>query len=141
VPMSAKAHLNYAVMLGTRNRMQERLKEGALAQKLAPQWPMAHVYQGDTLCRMKRYDEAFPEYMRGFKLGQNEPNLIALGLQCLWDGKQVKNHEEELLKLAAEADSRSWLNFLIVDIVNDGDKYNGVQPKYRPRGYNEGPKK
>ena len=141
VPLSAKAHLNYAVMLGTRNRMQERLEQGALAQKLAPAWPMAHVYQGDTLCRMKRYDEAFPEYMRGFKLGQNEPNLISLGLQCLWDGKHIKDHEDELLKVAAEADSHSWLNFLIVDIVNDGDKYNGVQPKYRPRGYNEGPKK
>ena len=141
VPRSAKAHLNYAVMLGTRSRMQERLKEGAIAQRLAPKWPMAHVYQGDTLCRMKRYDEAFPEYARGFKLGENEPNLIALGLQCLWDGKQIKKHEDELLKLAAESSDRSWLNFLIVDIVNDGEKYNGVQPKYRPRGYNEGPKK
>ena len=92
VPRSAKAHLNYAVMLGTRNRMNERLREGAIAQRLAPNWPMAHVYQGDTLCRMKRYDEAFPEYARGFKLGENEPNLIALGLQCLWDGKQIKKH-------------------------------------------------
>lgn len=141
VPRSAKAHLNYAVMLGTRSRMQERLKEGAVAQQLAPNWPMAHVYQGDTYCRMKRYDEAFPHYMRGFKLGPNEPNLIALGLQCLWDGKQIKNHEEELLRLANEADDRSWLNYLVTDIINNGDKYNGVQPKYRPRGYNEGPKK
>ena len=141
VPRSAKAHLNYAVMLGTRNRMQERLREGAIAQRLAPKWPMAHVYQGDTLCRMKRYDEAFPEYARGFKLGENEPNLIALGLQCLWDGKQIKKHEDELLQLAADSNDRSWLNFLIVDIINDGEKYNGVQPKYRPRGYNEGPKK
>jgi hypothetical protein len=141
VPRSAKAHLNYAVMLGTRNRMEERLREGAIAQQLAPNWPMAHVYQGDTLCRMKRYDEAFPHYARGFELGSNEPNLIALGLQCLWDGKQIKRHEDELLKLAAESNDRSWLNFLVVDIVNDGEKYNGVQPKYRPRGYNEGPKK
>jgi hypothetical protein len=141
VPLSAKAHLNYAVMLGTRSRMQERLNEGAVAQRLAPKWPMAHVYQGDTYCRMKRYYEAFPHYVRGFKLGPNEPNLIALGLQCLWDGKQIKNHEEELLKLASEADDRSWLNYLVTDIVNNGDKHNGVQPKYRPRGYNEGPKK
>jgi hypothetical protein len=141
VPRSAKAHLNYAVMLGTRNRMTERLREGAIAQQLAPDWPMAHVYQGDTLCRLKRYDEAFPHYARGFKVGPNEPNLIALGLQCLWDGKQIKKHEDELLKLAAESSDRSWLNFLVVDIVNDGEKYNGVQPKYRPRGYNEGPKK
>ncbi len=141
VPRSAKAHLNYAVMLGARNRMTERLREGAIALQLAPLWPMAHVYQGDTLCRMKRYDEAFPHYARGFELGPNEPNLIALGLQCLWDGKQIKPHEDELLKLAAESSDRSWLNFLVVDIVNDGEKYNGVQPKYRPRGYNEGPKK
>ncbi len=141
VPLSAKAHLNYAVMLGTRNRMDERLREGAVAQRLAPSWPMAHVYQGDTLCRMKRYAEAFPEYVRGFKLGPNEPNLIALGLQCLWDGKHIKDHEDELLQLAADAEDRSWLNYLVTDIVNNGDKYNGVQPKYRPRGYNEGPKK
>lgn len=141
VPLSAKAHLNYAVMLGTRGRMEERLKEGAIAQRLAPQWPMAHVYQGDTYCRMKRYDEAFPHYMRGFELGPNEPNLIALGLQCLWDGKQIKNHEAELLKLASEADDRSWLNYLVSDIIHNGDEHNGVQPRYRPRGYNEGPKK
>jgi hypothetical protein len=141
VPLSAKAHLNYAVMLGTRNRLDERLKEGAIAQRLAPKWPMAHVYQGDTYCRMHRYDEAFPHYMKGFKLGPNEPNLIALGLQCLWDGKQIKPHEEELIQIANEADNRSWLNYLVTDIVNNGEKHNGVQPKYRPRGYNEGPKK
>jgi len=141
VPLSAKAHLNYAVMLGTRNRMPERLKEGAIAQQLAPKWPMAHVYQGDTFCRMKRYDEAFPHYVRGFQLGPNEPNLISLGLQCLWDARQLKNHEADLVKIAEEADDRSWLNFLVSDIVTNGDKYNGVQPKYRPRGYNEGPKK
>jgi len=141
VPLSAKAHLNYAVMLGTRNRMEERLKEGAVAQQLAPKWPMAHVYQGDTFCRMKRYDEAFPHYVHGFQLGPNEPNLIALGLQCLWDGKQIKPHEAELEKIAEQADDRSWLNYLVSDIINNGDKYNGIQPKYRPRGYNEGPKK
>jgi hypothetical protein len=141
VPLSAKAHLNYAVMLGTRNRMDERLQEGAVAQRLAPRWPMAHVYQGDTYCRLHRYDEAFPHYLRGFKLGPNEPNLIALGLQCLWDGKQLKQHEEALVEAANQADDRSWLNYLVTDIVNNGDKHNGVQPKYRPRGYNEGPKK
>lgn len=141
VPKSAKAHLNYAVMLGTRSRMEERLKEGAIAQQLAPKWPMAHVYQGDALCRMKRYDEALPHYLRGFEIGQNEPNLIALGLQCLWDGGQIKPHESELQALLKRADDRSWLSYLISDILHNGDEHHGVNPKYRPRGYNEGPKK
>jgi tetratricopeptide (TPR) repeat protein len=82
-PNSAKARLNHAVMLGARQRLPERLAEGAHAIRLAPKWPMAHIYQGDTLCRMERPDEAWPHYRNGFELGPNEQNLIALALQCL----------------------------------------------------------
>jgi hypothetical protein len=27
------------------------------------------------------------------------------------------------------------------DTLENGEEYKGVNPKYRPRGYNEGPKK
>jgi hypothetical protein len=140
VPKSAKARLNHGVMLGARQRLAERLHEGAEAMRLAPKWPMAHVYQGDTLCRMDRAVEAWPHYKEGFLLGPNEPNLIALGLQCLWDKKQIEPHREELRSMA-EKTPGSWLAYLAYDILDNGVEHQGVQPKYRPRGYNEGPKK
>ena len=34
----------------------------------------------------------------------------------------------------------SWLAYLATDIVHNGKEHNGVQAKYRPRAYNEGPK-
>jgi hypothetical protein len=107
--------------------------------EIAPQWPMAHVYYADTLCRLGRYDEAWPHYRRGFELGTNDRNLIALGLQCLWDGKALKKHEEDLLELAGRHPG-SWLAYLGRDIVYNGEKHEGVDPQYRPRGYDEGPK-
>lgn len=139
-PNSAKARLNHAVMLGARNRLAERLAEGAHAVRLAPKWPMAHIYQGDTLCRMDKPAEAWPYYRKGFELGPNESNLIALALQCLWDKKHIEPHAEELKAMAAEHPG-SWLAYLGNDIVENGEEHKGVQPKYRPRGYNEGPKK
>jgi hypothetical protein len=100
---------------------------------------MAHVYLGDTLCRLHRPDEAWPSYVQGFKLADNEPNLIALALQCLWDENAFRAHEEELLELA-ELHPDTWLDFLAKDTANNGNEHGGVNPKYRPRGYNEGPK-
>jgi hypothetical protein len=138
-PRSAKAHLNYGVMLGARRQLDARLVENRLAMEIAPQWPMAHVYYADTLCRLGRYDEAWPHYRRGFELGTNDRNLIALGLQCLWDGKALKKHEEDLLELAGRHPG-SWLAYLGRDIVYNGEKHEGVDPQYRPRGYDEGPK-
>ena len=69
VPRSAKAHLNYSVMLGARGDLPGRLESNGTALALAPQWPMASVYMGDTLCRMHRAPEAVPHYERGFSLG------------------------------------------------------------------------
>ncbi|MGC4066166.1 MAG: hypothetical protein QM784_16285 [Polyangiaceae bacterium] len=120
--------------------MNERLGEGAAAIRLAPHWPMAHVYQGDTLCRMGRLDEAWPHYRRGFELGPNESNLIALALQCLWDHQHLERHRAELSEMAEKVPG-SWLSYLVFDILEHGGEHNGVQPKYRPRGYNEGPRK
>jgi hypothetical protein len=138
-PRSAKAHLNYAVMWGARGHLDTRLEESRIAVALAPQWPMAHIYLGDTLCRLHRSEEAWPYYLQGFKLADNEPNLIALALQCLWDENAFHAHEDELLALADQHPD-TWLDFLAKDVANNGAEHGGVHPKYRPRGYNEGPK-
>lgn len=139
VPNSAKAHLNYSVMKGARSDLGARLESSKKAVELAPEWPMAHVYTGDTLCRMQKADEAWPYYRHGFELGPNELSLIALALQCLHDEKRLKTYEDELRSLS-EKHPGTWLAYLAIDTLDNEEKNNGVDPKYRPRGYNEGPK-
>jgi tetratricopeptide (TPR) repeat protein len=139
-PNSAKAHLNYSVMVGARGRLEERLRANQRAIDLAPQWAMAHVYYGDTLCRLKRADEAWPHYVRGFELDPNSQSLVALALQCLWDKKAIADHDVELLELS-DRHPGTWLAYLGREIVYNGKKHGGVEKKYRPRGYDEGPKK
>ena len=139
VPRSAKAQLNYSVMLGARGQLEERLKVNAEAMRLAPKWPMAHVYYGDTLCRLKRAEQAWPHYMQGFELAPNDLNLIALGLQCAWEEKIIDAHKEEILAMS-DKHPGSWLAFLGSDLVANGTANGGVQKKYRPRAYDEGPK-
>ena len=143
VPNSAKAHLNYSVMLGARGDLTSRLTSNEVALRLAPEWPMASVYMGDTLCRLHRAPEAVPHYLRGFALGPNDMGLIALGLQCLWDEQQLTDDSDVRGELQDVADRYpgSWLKYLVDDTLTSGDEYKGVNPKYRPRGYNEGPKK
>ena len=143
VPRSAKAHLNYSVMLGARGDLPGRLESNATALQLAPQWPMASVYMGDTLCRMSRAPEAIPHYLQGFALGPNEMSLVALGMQCLWDEHQLDDDSAVRGQLQDLADRYpgSWLKYLVDDTLANGADYKGVNPKYRPRGYNEGPKK
>lgn len=147
VPNSAKAQLNYSVMVGAHLRdpkhpnkaLEQRLAFNAEAMRLAPKWPMAHIYYGDTLCRMQKADEAWPHYVKGFELGPNDPNLIALAIQCLWDEKAVSSRETELLDLA-DRHKGSWLAYFATEIVYHGEENGGVEKKYRPRGYDEGPK-
>ena len=143
VPRSAKAHLNYSVMLGARGDLPGRLASNTVALELAPSWPMASVYLGDTLCRMHRAAEGLPHYIDGFSLGSNEMSLIALGLQCLWDEKQLGEDAPARTELQEAADKfpGSWFKYLVDDTFSNGEEYKGVNPKYRPRGYNEGPKK
>jgi len=143
VPNSAKAHLNYSVMLGARGDLEGRLVSNGVALRLAPEWPMASVYEGDTLCRLHRAPEAVPYYLRGFELGPNDQSLIALGLQCLWDEKLLQDDQDLRDQLSAAGDKNpgSWLKYLVDDTLDSGEDYKGVNPKYRPRGYNEGPKK
>lgn len=139
VPNSAKAHLNYSVMVGARGDLQERLQANRRALELAPEWAMAHVYYGDTLCRMRQPEKGWPHYKKGFELSPNDPNLIALGLQCLWDQHAIEAREAELLALS-QRHPGSWLAFLATDIAYYGKEHGGVQKKYRPRSYDEGPK-
>ena len=139
-PNSAKAHLNYSVMVGARGRLDERLVANRRALEIAPDWPMAHIYYGDTLCRLKRSDQAWRYYKRGFELSPNDPNLIALSLQCLWDQGAIEARKDELIALSSRYPG-SWLAFLATDIVWYGKDHGGVQKKYRPRSYDEGPKK
>jgi hypothetical protein len=139
VPRSAKAHLNYSVMQGARGNMEERRKSNLVALKLAPDWPMANIYMGDTLCRMHRPAEAWPYYKRGFDLASGDPSLVALALQCLWDEKYYPTVAQQLSDVGA-AHPGSWLDFLQRDLADHGKENNGVDPKYRPRSYNEGPK-
>jgi hypothetical protein len=144
VPRSAKAHLNYSVMLGARGDLEGRLVSNDVAMHLAPQWPMASVYEGDTLCRLHKPAEAMPHYLRGFELGPNDLSLIALGLQCLWDEKEISDEDASAradLQDLADKYPGSWLKYLVDDTFENGEDYKGVNPKYRPRGYNEGPKK
>ncbi len=142
VPRSAKAHLNYSVMKGARGDLEARLAANKTALDLAPQWPMASIYYGDTLCRLHRADEAWPHYVRGFELAPNDVNLIALAIQCLWDEKALGENTKTRTELDALKDKYpgSWLEYLGKDILEHGEEHNGVDPKYRPRGYNEGPK-
>jgi hypothetical protein len=142
VPRSAKAHLNYSVMKGARNDLEARLAANATALELAPEWPMASVYYGDTLCRLHRAEEAWPNYVRGFELAPNDVNLIALGIQCLWDEKMLveNGHVRAELDTLKDKYPGSWLEYLGRDVIEHGEEHNGVDPKYRPRGYNEGPK-
>lgn len=139
VPRSAKAQLNYSVMVGARDDLPERLRANQRAIELAPRWAMAHVYLGDTLCRMGKPIEGWPSYVRGFELAPNDMNLVALGLQCLWDKKSIESHSDELLAMATKHPG-SWLAFLAGDIVHNGKEHDGVQKQYRPRSYDGGPK-
>ena len=138
VPASAKAHLNYGVMLGARGQLDGRLFENRRAMEIAPTWPMAHIYFADTLCRLGRAEEAWPYYRAGMMMAPNDRNLIALALQCLWDHAAVKPRDTDLLAMADQKPG-TWLAFLNRDIVWNGQKNAGVDRKYRPRGYDEGP--
>jgi hypothetical protein len=141
-PRSAKAHLNYSVMQGARGNLEARLEANRVALALAPDWPMASIYLGDTLCRLHRPEEAWPYYAHGFDLAPADSNLIALGVQCLWDekvlgdGSPLRGQLEDL----GEKHHGSWLAYIANDLAINGEAFKGVDPKYRPRGYNEGPK-
>jgi hypothetical protein len=89
--------------------------------------------------RLAAAERAIPHYLKGFALAPNDPTLIALAMQCMWEEKIVLPHRQQLSDLADEHPG-SWLAFLVSDILENGEKNGGVQKKYRPRSYDEGPK-
>jgi hypothetical protein len=100
---------------------------------------MASIYYGDTLCRMGRAPESWEHYKSGFQLGPNDQGLIALALQCMWDTKIWDEHKLELQSMG-EINKGSWLAWLVNDMITNAEKNSGVDPKYRPRGYDGGPR-
>lgn len=133
-PKSAKAHLNYSLMIGARGDLEGRLAAGQRALDLAPRWAMAEIYQGDVLCRLGRMEEAWARYEAGFVQQPSSQSQIALALQCLWDRGVIEARRARLLELA-EAHRGTWLAYLVSDILANGDRHRGVDPKYRPRAY------
>ncbi|HSC88693.1 MAG TPA: hypothetical protein VLC09_15535 [Polyangiaceae bacterium] len=136
VPESAKAQLNWGVMLGARGRLAERIERSRRAVELAPDWPMGRVYLADALCRAERPTEAWPQYLRGLELGHDQSALVALSLQCLWDHHAFASHEAELLALADRYPG-SWLTYLAYEVAQRGELHGGVPKAQRPRGYNQ----
>jgi len=130
-PRSAKAHLNYSVMQGARGNLEIRLEANRVALELAPDWPMASIYLGDTLCRLHRPEEAWPYYAHGFELAPTDSNLIALGVQCLWDekalgeGSKLRGELEEL----GDKHAGSWLAYIANDLAVNGEAFHGVDPQ------------
>ena len=55
---------------------------------------------------------------------------------ALDDGSPTRDDLDAL----AEKHAGSWLEYLARDTLENGETHNGVDPKHRPRGYNEGPK-
>ena len=47
---------------------------------------------------------------------------------------------EELVRAIAAKHPDSWISYLANDTLANSETNKGVDPKYRPRGYNEGPK-
>ncbi len=135
-PASAKAHLNLGVMLGARGYGDARIERTRRAVRLAPNWPLAHVYLGDALCQSGFPERALPHYLRGLSKDPDSKALAALALQCLWEKGMFEQAFEPLRRVAAE-EPRGWLSFLLDEVQQRGHEQGGVPLKYRPRGYNE----
>ena len=63
-------------------------------------------------------------------------------MQCLWDEHALDDESpirDELEDIAGKHPG-SWLDYIARDTLSNGEEHDGVDPKYRPRGYNEGPK-
>ena len=131
-PRSAKAHLNYSLMVGARGDLPTRRAETEEALRLAPDWAMANVYEGDILCRLRRAREALPYFVRGFSLAPNDEHLVAAGLQSLWDAHQLDVDSAvraDLLDLAGQHPG-SWLAYLVKDTLENGQERRGVDRRY-----------
>jgi hypothetical protein len=140
-PRSAKAHLNVGALAASVS-MERSLALTRRSVELAPDWPMANVYLGDALCEMGRWREGWPYYAKGFALAPEGRDLVALGLQCLW--KHGALHPDSQLwrplLAAAGAHRGTWMEWLVVDLHENGEKNAGVDRRYRAPAYSDGPK-
>jgi hypothetical protein len=139
-PRSAKAHLNYSVMVGARGRLEERLSANRRALELAPKWPMAHVYLGTPLPTRSHRRGLAPLRAR-LRAGPERLQPDRPGPAVPLDHGAVERRRDEILALATKAEhSGSWLAYLGTEVVYNGQEHGGVPAKYRPRGYDQGPK-
>jgi hypothetical protein len=141
VPNSAKAHLNYSVMLGARavelrkwtyeQAQEARLIENVRATELAPHWDMAFIYVGDTLCQLNRFDGpdgAWSWYQKGFHIAPDNTGFVALALQCMSDHNQIMVREKELKSVAYEADLKDhWVRYIIDETLERERKCRGYE--------------
>lgn len=134
-PASAKAHLNYGLMLGARGQLHERLDATQRALALAPNWPLGNIYLADAYCRLDDLVAAWPHYQRGLAQAPNRKALVALSLQCLWDRRAYDTYQSRLQQMA-QGHPGSWLSYLHQRVVDEGESNQGVPPEYRPRPYN-----
>jgi hypothetical protein len=127
-PMNAKAHLNYSVMLGARGQelrgmthtqaQEARLVENLRAAELAPDWDMALIYVGDTLCQLDRMDEAWTWYVKGFRAAPSNTGLMALALDCMSTKNALLGKEKEARAIAQEPQyAGGWLKFMLEDTL------------------------
>lgn len=135
-PASAKAHLNYGVMVGARGDNRARLAHTKRAVRLAPSWPMGRVYLADSHCRLGEKKRAMQEYLPALELAAGSKALTALSLQCIWDMGAFPEHRHALMD-AAYRHPDTWLDYFVHELSTDGARHQGISPQYRPRRYNE----
>ena len=143
VPRSAKAHLNYSVMKGARGDLEERRAANAGRARAR-----AAVADGEHLPR--RHAVPLASRARGLaalrarlraRAQRREPHRarapVPVGREDAparhADPEGARRDEEQPSRLVGRVSSAE-------DILEHGEEHNGVDPKYRPRGYNEGPK-
>lgn len=135
-PRSAKAHLNYSTMWVPLGRHDLRLEPNLEALELAPEWPKANVYLGDTLCHLQRFDEAWEPIIRGLRLDPEGEHLITMGLRCLLHSRLLVQRKSELSALAREY-PETWLSHYIDNILNEmaakAGGPSGNQPNQEPK--------
>ncbi len=135
---SAKSILNLGIMVGARGDLEQRLRLTRRAAELAPQWPMAHVYLGDTLCRMGELDAAKSPYLRGLSAAPNSKALTSLAVQCIWDHGVYEDYRSSLHEIA-DGLPESWLYFFLIELDRNGKEHGGLDVSYRSLGYDRAP--
>ena len=94
--------------------------------------------EGDAFFKLGEH-----QFLAIFEVEKTQPvNVRHFGIMVR-DEKQLEDDSPTRGELQDAADEYpgSWFKYLVDDTLSNGEEYKGVNPKYRPRGYNEGPKK